>query len=93
MAECIFTGLSSEDEMVGIPIFLVAEYGKIEPSVVLEFLARVADSRNTNSYWIAYPACRNMVKGEPQQIMDLLGVDEYHYKDQNFYRSPQVEWE
>ncbi len=28
--------------------------------------------------------CRNLVKHEPERVMDLLQVQEYHYKDRNF---------
>ena len=38
------------------------------------------------SDWIAYRACRNLVKKYPERVLDLLGVDEYHYKDRNVYR-------
>ena len=37
-------------------------------------------SGHANSYWIAYRACRNLVKADPVRVMDLLRVDEYSYK-------------
>ena len=50
---------------------------------ILEELARNGDK---NSYWIAYRACRNLVKKKPLLVMDLLGVDEYKYKNRVHYR-------
>ena len=44
---------------------------------IMEDLARNGDK---NSYWIAYRACRNIVKKEPLKVMDLLEIDEYKYK-------------
>ena len=46
--------------------------------------SRAADG---NSRWIATRACRNLVKQEPVRVMDLLGVDEYRYKDRVYKRS------
>ena len=40
-----------------------------------------------NSYWIAYRACRNLVKKEPIKVMDLLKIDEYKYKNRIHRRS------
>jgi hypothetical protein len=37
-------------------------------------------SGDKNSYWIAYRACRNLVKKDPKRVMNLLGIDEYRYK-------------
>jgi hypothetical protein len=44
-----------------------------------------------NAYWIAYRACRNLVKKEPHKVMDLLGVDEYKYKDRYIKRDAHQE--
>lgn len=45
---------------------------------IVDMLVKDGDK---NAYWIAYRACRNLVKKEPHKVMDLLGVDEYKYKD------------
>ena len=47
----------------------------------------LVDSRDENSYWIAYRACRNLVKKEPIKVMDLLKVNEYEYKKRIHRRS------
>ena len=44
LAECIHFGLAPEDKLLGIPIFLMAEVGKVETAEVLEFFAQAADS-------------------------------------------------
>jgi 3-methyladenine DNA glycosylase AlkC len=50
------------------------------PDRVLELVEELVASGDRNSYWIAYRACRNLVKKEPIRVMNLLHVDEYRYK-------------
>jgi 3-methyladenine DNA glycosylase AlkC len=50
------------------------------PELVYEVVAELVASGDKNSYWIAYRACRNLVKKAPQRVMDALKVDEYRYK-------------
>lgn len=50
------------------------------PELVYELVEELVESGDKNSYWIAYRACRNLVKKEPIRVMDLLKVDEYRYK-------------
>lgn len=56
------------------------------PELILGIAQELASNGDSNSYWIAYRACRNLVRQYPQQVMDLLRVDEYHYKDRNYSR-------
>jgi 3-methyladenine DNA glycosylase AlkC len=57
------------------------------PELVYELVAELVASGDKNSYWIAYRACRNLVKKEPIRVMDLLGVDTYTYKKRVHTRS------
>jgi len=50
------------------------------PDLVFELVKELVASGDRNSYWIAYRACRNLVKKEPIRVMNLLHVDEYRYK-------------
>ena len=50
------------------------------PELVYGLVEELVSSEDKHSYWIAYRACRNLVKQEPIRVMDLLGVDEYKYK-------------
>jgi 3-methyladenine DNA glycosylase AlkC len=50
------------------------------PELVYSLVEELVASGDKNSYWIAYRACRNLVKKEPLRVMNLLGVDEYKYK-------------
>ena len=50
------------------------------PELVYGLVEELVASENKHSYWIAYRACRNLVKREPVRVMDLLQVDEYKYK-------------
>jgi len=56
------------------------------PDLVFELVKKLVDSGNKNSYWIAYRACRNLVKKEPIKVMNLLNVDEYKYKNRVHHR-------
>jgi len=57
------------------------------PDLVYELVKQLVESGDKNSYWIAYRACRNLVKKEPIKVMDLLRVDEYKYKNRIYTRS------
>jgi 3-methyladenine DNA glycosylase AlkC len=57
------------------------------PETVYEVVRELVDKGDKNSYWIAYRACRNMVKKDPLKVMDLLKVDEYKYKERVYKRS------
>jgi 3-methyladenine DNA glycosylase AlkC len=64
----------------------LSDLARRNPALILGVVQELVESGDENSYWIAYRACRNLVKPKPTQVMDLLRVDEYHYKDRNFYR-------
>lgn len=51
------------------------------PELVLDIVRELVESGDKNSHWIAYRACRNLVKTEPIRVMDILKVDEYKYKN------------
>lgn len=51
------------------------------PDLVYNIVEELVDSSDKNSYWIAYRACRNLVKKEPEKVMRLLNVTSYKYKD------------
>jgi len=57
------------------------------PDLVFGLVEELVASGDPNSYWIAYRACRNLVKKEPIRVMDLLHVDEYRYKKRVYRRS------
>lgn len=55
--------------------------------LIYNLVAELVESGDKNSYWIAYRACRNLVKAEPVKVLDLLKTDEYKYKDRMYKRS------
>lgn len=67
----------------------LSDLARRNPARILNIVEELVAGGNENSYWIAYRACRNMVKNDPNRIMDLLAIDEYHYKDRNFYRDKE----
>jgi 3-methyladenine DNA glycosylase AlkC len=62
----------------------LSDLSRQQPERVLAIVSELVTSGDKNSTWIAYRACRNLVKKEPERVMDLLQVKEYHYKDRNF---------
>ncbi len=61
------------------------------PDLVYDLVKELVESGDKNSYWIAYRACRNLVKKEPIKVMDILKVDEYKYKKRIYRRSDYQE--
>jgi 3-methyladenine DNA glycosylase AlkC len=51
------------------------------PDLVYNIVEELVESGDKNSYWIAYRACRNVIKKEPEKVMQLLKVTSYKYKD------------
>ena len=64
----------------------LSDLSRKNPGLIISLVQELVANGDKNSYWIAYRACRNLVKQDPLRILDLLGIDEYHYKDRNFYR-------
>ena len=58
----------------------LSDWSRIDKERVYHIIEKLVKNKDKNSYWIAYRACRNLVKTEPIRVMDLLGVDEYKYK-------------
>lgn len=55
----------------------LSDLAKRYPEMVYDLVKELVDSGNKDSYWIAYRACRNLVKQEPIRVMDILKVDKY----------------
>lgn len=65
----------------------LSDWMRVNEKITWPIVKMLAKNEDKNSYWIAYRACRNLVKKEPERVMDLLGVDEYRYKDRKFFRN------
>jgi 3-methyladenine DNA glycosylase AlkC len=64
----------------------LSDLAKPHPDLVYDLVKELVDSGDKNSYWIAYRACRNLVKKDPIKVMNLLEVDEYKYKQRIYKR-------
>ncbi len=64
----------------------LSDWARIDKEKVYEIVEKLVNSQDKNAYWIAYRACRNLVKKEPLRVMDLLKTDEYKYKKRIHYR-------
>ena len=65
----------------------LSDLARQNPELIYKLVEELVNSENKHSYWIAYRACRNLVKKEPIRVMDLLKVDEYKYKKRIHKRS------
>jgi 3-methyladenine DNA glycosylase AlkC len=65
----------------------LSDLAKRNPDLVYELVGELVESGDENSYWIAYRACRNLVKKEPDKVMRLLKVDVYKYKKRIYKKS------
>lgn len=59
----------------------LSDWMRVNQDIAWPILTDLAQNGNKNSYWIAYRACRNQVKKNPGQVLELLKVDRYRYKD------------
>lgn len=64
----------------------LSDWMRIDEKRTLEVVKKLAGSGNKDSCWIAYRACRNLIKKEPVLVMDILKIDRYKYKDRQFHR-------
>jgi 3-methyladenine DNA glycosylase AlkC len=65
----------------------LSDIARRNPETVFQLVAELVSMKDMNSYWIATRACRNLVKKYPIRVMDVLGVDEYKYKNRIYTRS------
>ena len=64
----------------------LSDWARTYPEVVYDIVKKLVATGDKNSFQIAYRACRNLVKKDPKRVMDMLGVNEYKYKDRVYYR-------
>jgi len=62
----------------------LSDLARNHPGLVYELVEKLVVSGNKHSYWIAYRACRNLVKKEPIKVMNLLKIEEYKYKKSDY---------
>jgi 3-methyladenine DNA glycosylase AlkC len=64
----------------------LSDLSRYQPDLIFSIVDELVASKDKNSYWIAKRACRNLVKQYPERVLDMLGVEEYHYKDRHYRR-------
>lgn len=65
----------------------LSDWARIDKERVFKIVEKLAYNGNKNSYWIAYRACRNLIKTDPIRVMNLLVIDEYKYKKRFYHRT------
>ena len=64
----------------------LSDWMRVDEKRTYPVVERLAKNGDKNSHWIAYRACRNLIKKEPEKVMDLLNVKQYKYKDRVYFR-------
>ena len=64
----------------------LSDWLRVDEATGWPIIQELARNGDPNSYWIAYRACRNLVKKDTNKVMDLLGVEEYKYKKNDYRR-------
>ena len=59
----------------------LSDLARYNPDLIYKLVEKLVESGDRNSYWIAYRACRNLVKKDPEKVMNLLKTNIYKYKD------------
>jgi len=62
----------------------LSDWSRKYPEMVYQIIDLLVKSGDPNAHWIATRACRNLVKKEPIRVMEILGVEEYRYKDRYY---------
>jgi len=65
----------------------LSDLAKQQPELVYKLVKELTKSGNENSYWIAYRACRSLVKKYKNKVLNLLNVDEYRCENKTYKRS------
>jgi len=68
----------------------LSDIAQRKPELVYDLVAELVAMDDKNAAWIATRACRNLVKVDPLRVMDLLGVDQYKYKQRVYKRGDYV---
>lgn len=69
----------------------LSDLSRRQPELIYIIVKELIELQDDNSTWIATRACRNLVKEDPRRVIDLLGIEEYHYKDRHYYQSGEME--
>ena len=64
----------------------LSDLSRRQPELIYTIVQELKELNDDNSNWIAFRACRNLIKKEPSRVMDLLGLEEYHYKERHYYK-------
>ena len=64
----------------------LSDLARRNPDMIYKLVKILVYSRDKYSFWIAYRACRNLVKHDPLRVMDVLDVNEYKYKNRRYLR-------
>ena len=62
----------------------ISDWMRVKETFAWPIVNELAHNGDENSFWIAYRACRNIVKVKQVEVMQLLNVEEYTYKKRHY---------
>lgn len=62
----------------------LSDWFRVNEDVAWPIVEKLAKSSNKDSQWIAYRACRNVVKKDTERVLQMLGLTEYRYKGRTY---------
>lgn len=62
----------------------LSDWFRVNECITWPIVEQLAQSSNEHARWIAYRACRNVVKKSPARVMQMLGIGEYKYKNRHY---------
>lgn len=64
----------------------LSDLSRKNPELIYKIVGELRALKNENSDFIAYRACRNLIKDDPIRVMNLLEIDIYKYKKNIYHR-------
>jgi len=69
----------------------LSDLSRKHPELIFSIVEELMALNDKNAEFIAHRACRNLVIKDPLRVMDILGCDEYKYKNRHYKRSEPKE--
>jgi len=68
----------------------LSDLSRKNPDLILGLVGDLVARQDENAYFIAYRACRNLVKSRPLEVMNLLKIETYKYKNKSYHKKNYI---
>lgn len=69
----------------------LSDLSRKNPELIYGLVKELKAFGNKDSDFIAYRACRNLIKEDTIRVMNLLEIDEYIYKNKRYYKKDYID--